>query len=149
MILCPLELIFSVVLLMASAAYKSFWVITLVGPQNRVWWLVSTLRFYITTTSELKKNMMDNVNFSLLFWVSSLISVLAVWSIRVRYFYILGGHIWIIALYWGCIKLWYSYDHEIFPFLKQSTQCNGDSLSGGGSWGVFIFACPVLWSKQR
>ena len=66
----------------------------------------------------IRKEVMDNVSFLYSLRFLSQLSALTVWSIKVRSFYILGGHIQIIALYWGCIKLWYSHDYEIFPIFR-------------------------------
>ena len=80
------------------------------------WWV--PLKFYIPTASELGKRWWIMSVFLYSFRFLSWLSMLTVWSIKVRSFYILCGHIEIIVLYQGCIELWYSYNHEIFPIFR-------------------------------
>ena len=126
MILYPLELIF----------LWFCWLFQLPGRGGNSEIVSSILSYYSYHSSELslmvgeiskilhhnctriKREMMDIVNFSTLFWVSFLTLCMDCVDHQSKIFLILGGHMQIIALYWGCIKLWYSYYHAIFPFFR-------------------------------
>ena len=73
--------------------------------QNWLQWVVSTLRFCITTASELEERWWILLIF-LNSWVSFLTFSIVYVVCQSKIFLYLGGHIQIIALYQGHIELW-------------------------------------------